>query len=44
MGEAIPQGGDKVGKIRELFPSLPLKKMAELNLVILLAFLAVFGP
>ena len=52
MGDALPQEGYVVGKVREtyllnglrgLFPSFPTKKIAEPNLVILMVFLATWG-
>ena len=51
MGDAQPQEGYVVGKVREtylskglrgLFPSFPTKKMAVSNLVILVVFLIAF--
>ena len=47
MGDALPYQGDGVGQIREtehlLFPSLPTKKTAEPNLIVLVVLWLLLG-
>ena len=52
MGDVPPQEGEGVGRVRKtehlmilrgLYPSLPMKKTAEANLVISVVFLVAFG-
>ena len=52
MGDVPPQEGEGVGRVRKikhlmisrgLYPSLPMKKTAEANLVISVVFFGIFG-